>query len=330
MRHYCTYFDSHYLLRGLTLFRSLQLHEPQFVLWVLCCDDASFEALQTLDLPNLRPIRLSEVEAFEPRLARAKAERNKVEYLWTLTPIWPRFLLKTQPQIAQLTYLDADLFFFAAAGEVFAEIGDASVALFGHRFSPHIRDRTVNGIYNVGWLSFRRDARGLGCLERWRDQCLEWCYDRTEPGRYGDQKYLDEWPQLWGAHVVQHAGAGLAPWNWEHYAITQGKAEAEGRSQLFSNGVPLIFFHFHGLRFLNSWLYDAVYGEQLQIGAAKRRLLFEPYLRTMKATARWARAQGCRLDFGYMPFKKYVQSYGKSLLIKKLARRQLVVHRGLK
>ena len=81
MRYYCAYLDKNYLLRGLTLFRSLQKHACEFVLWVLCCDEVSFAALQTLNLSNLQPIRLGEIEKFEPRRAPLKTRRSHVEYL---------------------------------------------------------------------------------------------------------------------------------------------------------------------------------------------------------------------------------------------------------
>ena len=327
MRHYCTYFDSHYLLRGLTLFRSLQEHETDCTLWVLCCDDASFKALQTLDLPTLKPVKLAQVEAFEPRLSHAKANRNRVEYLWTLTPIWPRFLLETQPQIGVLTYLDADQFFYQSPQPIFDEIGDAPLSIFSHRYNEADKPMEVNGIYNVGWVGFNRSQTASACLQKWGDQCLQWCYAQTEPGLYGDQKYLDEWPQLYPEiRVVEHPGAGIAPWNWMNCDF-QKPAQT-----LLCDGAPLIFFHFHGLRIFNSWLYDTFYTSRIygHMPAQTRNWIFDPYLHAMKQTASWARERGCRVEWGYVPFRKYIQSYGKGILLRKLARRQLVIHRGLK
>ena len=325
MRHFCTYFDTNYLLRGLTMFRSLQTHGGEFVMWALCCDDASYAALQKLALPNLRPVTLRQIEAFEPALLPAKANRTFVEYLWTLSPIWPLYLLDVAPEIEMITYLDADLFFFASPQPIFDEIGANSIALFGHRFPAHMKDREVNGIYNVGWLSFRRDEHGLACLNRWKDQCLEWCYDRNEGGRYGDQKYLDEWPQLWpGVRVIEHEGAGVAPWNWQLHRISR-RAD-----QIYSNEVPLIFFHFHGLRILNSRFYDAVYGEQLRLPTLTRKLLFGPYLKTMIETARWARAAGCKISFGYTSPRQYISNYGTRLFLQKIIKKRFVFHAGLR
>ena len=328
MRHYCTYFDTNYMLRGLTLFRSMQRHEGEFVLWVLCCDEFTFQSVQSLNIADLRPVRLSEVEAFEPRLARAKANRSHVEYLWTLSPIWPLYLLNRDPSIEMITYLDADLFFYSSPDPIFEEVGAASISIFSHRHLPRDQQLAINGIYNVGWCGFRRDETGLACLHKWREQCLEWCYARTEPNRHGDQKYLDEWPQLYGDAlcVIEHVGAGIAPWNWTRYRFEQRDGT------LLCDGVPLIFFHFHGLRIFNSWLYDTFYTTNTHaiMPTGTRRQLFDPYLDTMSATARWARQCGSQVNFGYLPMGKYMLNHGVRTFLRKVASRQLAIHYGLK
>ncbi len=71
----------------------------------------------------------------------------------------------------------------------------ASVAITPHNFTPAMRDKIVYGRFNVGWMSFRRCPEGLACLETYKANCLAWCYDRVEDGRFADQRYLDSWPE---------------------------------------------------------------------------------------------------------------------------------------
>jgi hypothetical protein len=124
-----------------------------------------------------------------------------------------------------------------------AELGAGSIQIVEHRFPPRLADLAANGRFNVEWVTFKNDARGLACARWWRDRCNEWCFARAEPGRFGDQKYLDEWPERFeGVQVLAHIGGGLAPWNHERWALTQ----REGG--VFVDGVPLVFFHYHAFQ----------------------------------------------------------------------------------
>lgn len=279
MYYFCTYFDHHFLPKGLALYRSLKLHCPAFRLWVLCMDDSCYEALSRLDLPDMQLIALEDFERGDEELLRAKQNRTRIEYYFTCTPSLPLFVLNNEPQVDLITYLDADLFFYADPAPLFAELGEDSIAIIEHRLSPGQQEWFKYGIYNVGWLSFRRDEHALACLNRWREQCIDWCYDRVENGRFADQGYLDEWPMRFGhVKVLQHKGANLAPWNLTNYELIAST------NTIWVGDQPLIFYHFHGTKKISSWLYDpgfAVYRVKLSeiilhgIYAEYLRVLFE-------------------------------------------------------
>lgn len=278
MNHYCTYFDHHYLLRGLALYRSLRRHHPSFRLWVLCMDSFVYKVLSHLSLPALTLIPIEDLERADPQLLGAKKNRKMLEYYFTCTPSLPLFILKHHPDVQRITYLDADLFFFSDPAPIHEEIGDSSIAIIGHRFPEHLRHLEIHGVYNVGWLSFSRSAEAFLCLQRWREQCIDWCTRRPENNRYADQKYLDDWPSLYkGLVVLRHKGANLAPWNLANYKI----AWRDGR--VWVDAQPLIFYHFHGLHPLRSWFYDSQMDRyQLKPSLRIMRRVYLPYIQSLK------------------------------------------------
>jgi hypothetical protein len=264
-------------VRGLALYRSLQTHCDPFVLWVLCFDDASYDALARLDRPDLRPVSVAQFEEGDVDLLRAKTTRNRVEYYFTCTPSWPRYLMNAHPEIGMVTYVDADLLFYSDVEPLFAEIGARSIGIIAHRFPPHLKKREVYGVYNVGLLTIRNDADGRACLEWWRERCLEWCFDRVESGRYADQKYLDEFPgRFTGVAVIEQPGVGLAPWNWMNHEI---ELDGDGGTV---DGQPLIAYHFHGLRLYGERLYDVRLARYRSMPRALRRRLYEPYIQALR------------------------------------------------
>jgi hypothetical protein len=251
MRYFCTYFDCHYLGRALALYESLKRHCPDFKIWMLCMDEESHAELVRLNLLNVSPLTLDDLEREDPPLRKAKTNRSPLEYYFTCTPSLPLFILNRDPTVDLITYLDADLFFFSSVERLFDEIKNKSIAIIAHRFSEAFRKSEWNGIYNVGWVTFRRDDNGLSCLQWWRERCIEWCYDRIEDNRFADQKYLDDWPNRFqNVIVMQHKGANLAPWNVGNY-----KLSAHNGTVLVDEE-PLIFFHFHAFKQLAGWIYD--------------------------------------------------------------------------
>ncbi len=283
MYDFCTYLDCNYLTRGLALYRSLIRQTVPFRLWVLCHDDVVYETLRGLDLTGLVPISLGEFEQGDEELVQAKADRSRIEYYFTCTPSLPLYILERNCEVDVITYVDADVFFFSDPRPIYAELGANSVLILPHRFPSHLRHLERFGIFNVGLACFRRDSHGLQCLSWWRDRCIEWCYDRPENGRFADQKYLDDWPVRFpGVAVLEHKGAGLAPWNVGGYALHLNGG------QVCVDGDRLVFFHFHGLQELHRWLYDPhLKRYQVHADSVLRRHVYGPYIRELHETHRW-------------------------------------------
>ena len=303
-RYFCTLFDSGYLLKGWVMLRTLRQHCPAARVFVLCMDAQCKSILEQLALPGVHCVGLAEVE--NPALLEAKKTRNVAEYCWTLSASLTSWVMDSQPEVDLITYLDADLMFFAPPQALFDEARLASITIIEHRFTSRLRHLEENGRFCVQWVSFRRDPVGLACLRRWRDQCIEWCFARLEDGRMGDQKYLDEWPERYkSVHILQHPGAGLAPWNFPDYAITE-----QGGGRILVNGRPLVFYHFHQFHLLDDGGFDWVaksytqdkeapacvyrsYEQQLTEAIAEVRACVPGFNAGMKSTAyiksrRWA------------------------------------------
>lgn len=284
MYYFCTYFDKNYLNKGLALYSSLKEQCPAFQLFILCMDDDCHRTLTRMQLPAVTLITREDFERDDPALREAKKNRSLIEYYFTCTPSLPLYILDRWPEVDVVTYLDSDLYFFRSPEELYREMEGRSILIIAHRFPDAIADLNIYGKYNVGYLSFRRDEHGLACLRWWRERCIEWCYDRLEGDRFADQKYLDAWPDRFpGVVVLRHKGGGLSPWNVTRYAITRRE------DQLWIDDQPLIFYHFHGLKKVNRWLYDVELRKyRARLPGIVRRYIYRPYIDVLEKQTRWA------------------------------------------
>lgn len=249
MNNYCTLFDSNFLSRGLALHNSLIRHEPDAHLYVYCFDEMVYEALNLMTLPNMTIIAMNEFETSE--LLNVKATRKRGEYCWTCTPHIIIHAIKKY-QLLAITYLDADLYFYKSPKILIDEWeeADASILITEHRYTPVFENSSRFGIYCVQFVTFRADEIGTNALKWWAEKCLEWCYDREEDGKFGDQKYLDDWPYRFEkVHVLKHLGGGVAPWNVQQYAIKESTNKNIRLVEIAKEiEFDLIFYHFHGFQ----------------------------------------------------------------------------------
>ncbi len=295
MRHFCTYADHNYLPRAIALVDSLE-KGGDFALWILALSQECEDILHRLRHPRIRIVTLHALEQADAELVATKTSRSTAEYIFTITPCWTAYLMKAQPEIDTLIYLDSDLYFFSSPEPIFREIGSASIGIIEHKHAKTKDQEKLYGRFNVGWVSFQRDTAGQACLGRWRSQCIEWCHDRAEDGKFADQKYLDAWPALFPeVCIIQHPGANLAPWNIAQYHLsgTPKRPTVDGKD--------VIFYHFSSMWAYSPWFVRLGLEDYLVEAPQRRRachLIYQPYLRAINTATRHLRNAG----FQGLPF----------------------------
>ena len=264
MENFVTLFNKDFLPQGMALHKSMQRHIKQYILWILCVDDQTYDILKSLKLENVRLLQLSFFET--EKLRAIKKTRTLGEYCWTLTPFTPRFVFDTDKTIGRVTYLDADIWFMKDPKPIFDEFEKSGkhVLITEHAYAPEYDQTSTSGRFCVQFITFTRSC-GEKIRSEWEKQCVDWCYARFEGDKFGDQKYLDSWPHRHAdsVHILEEKGSALAPWN----SIVFPQTDA-------------IFFHFHGLRIVSrNWLIIGQY----RIPFLVRKNIYKPYTLDLKS-----------------------------------------------
>lgn len=238
---FCTLFDRNYIFRGLALYDSIVKFCFNFELWILCLDDDCYNMLKKMNLKNTHLVLLKNIE--DEELLKAKSNRSYPEYCWTLGSFFTNYVMVNN-DIDHIIYLDSDIYFFSSPESLYEEMGDASVLIIPHNYEKKLRYlENKSGKYNVAFIIFKNNDCGKRVLSEWKDKCLDWCYNKYEEGKFGDQKYLDYWQNDYNCvYVSKNLGADVAPWNVSKYQIEKKE------NFVFANNQKIIFYHTHTLR----------------------------------------------------------------------------------
>jgi hypothetical protein len=265
------------------MIESLQKHCRGFHIYIFAFDDLCYNILSDLNLKNSTIIPLREFETEE--LLTVKPTRTNAEYCWTCTPS-TIFHVLAKFSVPNCTYIDADLKFFSDPSVLIEEmlLANTTVLITEHRFSkiPELFEKKRAGRFCVQFVTFLNDKDSIKVLERWKNQCIEWCFSRYEDGKFGDQKYLEEWPDLYdNIHILEHPGGGLAPWNADQYQFVEKENRLIGYIRKRKISFEPVFYHFQYVKFLSVNQFDTGW---FHLPSNVRKFIYFPYLKQLSAT----------------------------------------------
>ncbi|MEY4458811.1 MAG: hypothetical protein RIT38_16 [Bacteroidota bacterium] len=236
---FATLFDKNYIPRATALINSLKSVAKNDIpeVFILSLDDVVYNYFS--DWENVHLISLNDIENKYPELYSSKGNRSFVEYIFTLSPFLPLYILETYLYVNRITSVDSDLLFINDPFEVLNNLGDDKIGITRHGFEKDLLFLEKYGKYNVSFQSFPNSNKSIMCLKKWAKDCIEYCGDELDDlGRFADQKYLDNWIEEF-QNVVDFPSptVGLAPWN------------VSG----FDRQLKPIFYHFHDFRLKSSF-----------------------------------------------------------------------------
>ena len=247
--YFCTLFNKNYLSRGLILIRSLEEHCLNYHLYVFCFDKETEDYISELNPTNVTPISLQKLET--SRLLQVKNSRTFTEYCWTCTPFTLRYCLENF-NIPFCIYLDADIKFYNSPQNLISNFLKSDYGIY---ITPHdylsIYDQSENsGHFCVQFVGFKDKQSSINVLDKWCNDCLDWCYNKAEDGKFGDQKYLDDWPVTSPEEVMlpEETDTFLGPWNLYKYKISNIKNDLCASHKETRRSSQVITYHFHSLK----------------------------------------------------------------------------------
>ena len=117
-------------------------------------------------------------------------------------------------------------------------------------------------------------------LSWWKEQCLLCCTSTPIDGKFGDQKYLENWVEDFSkVYESTNFGAGVANWNITRFRMKSKEANHVTITDCESGkDNTLIFYHFHGLKELSGNRMDInVYRNRGKVDARLAQYIYKTY-----------------------------------------------------
>ena len=303
MNHFVTLFNFNYLPQGLAMINSLK-SDSKFTIWVICLDEKIFNFLSDKKIKNVNLIKLQELEKFIKY--DYKKSRSFLEYCWLLTPFSIKYILENVPDIKEVTYIDADIFFFKKIDPLLVEFQNSNKDIYIqlHDFEMQNVSFSKNGKFIVQFLTFKKNQKAEIIRNEWEKMCIQSTSIDYKKNIVGDQKYFDELYFKYSENfcVSKNFDFFQAPWTFKKSKISE-----------------VILYHFHSLK---------IYGNRIKIFSGYQldneiiQNIYIPYLKELKKIIKNDKLRINQTVFGeresiYLKFKNEINKILFKIITKK-------------
>lgn len=207
-----------------------------------------------------------------PKNIRKKfPDRSIAEFISTITPsIFLILLNKYRDNM--ITYVDADVSFFDNPKKILEKLiknKEKSILITKHNFEQKYESSKKTGNFCVQFISCKNNQYSKIVLNEWSKNCIEWCYYKYENDKFGDQKYLDNWPLKYPKKILilDNLNFSVAPWNINICNLNE-----------------MVFFHFHSLRLIDKERVLLHFG--FDINKKQIKMIYHPYVTNLSEIVR--------------------------------------------
>lgn len=282
MKHfYCSTFSKEYAYKGLLLYNSIKRHDRDFQFFMICLNNEVKTLFEKMNLTYATLISMEEVEKDDKELLTIKDSRNIKEYIWTSKASVCLYLFKHFTEIDHIVWLDGDTFFLGNPDPIFTEWADCSIALTEEKWlEEHSILGETNGIYNTGFMGFKRDPHAMECLSWFREKLIEWCFDKWEHGLWSDQVYVNDWTERFkNVGIIDNIGVNLTPYIINYRLANETINQID--NEIMINNEKVIFFHYYGFKYYDGNVFD-ICNYVMDFRDDLTQILYLPYINACK------------------------------------------------
>jgi hypothetical protein len=273
-------------------------------------DDEAFSIMNSLNPDHIELINLKDVELEDHELHASKSSRTEKEYSWTIKGSVLLYLFKHFEALDHVIWLDGDLKFLSNPQHIFDKFSEYSILLTEERYTgPYDYLSKIYGLYQLGFIGFKRDDSSLECLNWYRERLIEWCHEKPLDGKWSDQRYAVDWPvRFKGVGIVEDIGVNLTPFIAYRFQQEGSGVIHKHDEAIFIDDSRIVFFHFYGFKYYDGNEYDLC-NHWMKFSDSVIKLLYLDYIKDAKEAMEKIRSISPDYYLDSVKDKKYIRNY---------------------